>query len=190
MGLWKISTYTLNWSKHLSFNLIVFKIWISMDQTFPKILFIHIYMALSNTKQHFQAQSDGPQFSWKRNFFKIPKACFYSYNGHFRKFKFQLLGVILGAHRMPKIGCFFSKLMKLEFFCFITQLVKKLQLFICVERRYPGIRYEYKTASEWYLVTELWAKPFGAFFEKILNLNFFENPQNFFAYISPTKYRS
>ena len=60
-----------------------------------------IYMALSSSTQHFslkvsffQAQSDGSQFSWKWNFFKIPKACFYSYNVYLRKFKFQLLGVI------------------------------------------------------------------------------------------------
>ena len=39
-------------------------------------------------------------------FFKIPKDCFYSDNVYLRKFKFQHLGVILGAHRTPKIGCF------------------------------------------------------------------------------------
>ena len=45
-----------------------------------------------------------------------------------RKFKFQHLGVIQGAHRTPKIGWFFSKFMKLNIFVFlITQLVKKLQ---------------------------------------------------------------
>ena len=87
-----------------------------------------IYMALSSTRQHFslkvsffQVQSDGCQFSWKLNFFKIPKACFYSYNVYLRKFKFQLLGVILGAHRTPKIGCF-SKSIK---FMLLYYLVRK-----------------------------------------------------------------
>ena len=91
-------------------------------------------MALSSTRQHFplinsffQAQSDGSQFSWKKNFFKIPKACFHSYNVHFRKFRFQLLGVILGAYHTPKIGCFFKSFKIQLFSCFITQLIKKLQ---------------------------------------------------------------
>ena len=39
---------------------------------------------------------------------KFQKACFYSYNVYLRKFKSQLLGVILGAHHTPKIGCFFQ----------------------------------------------------------------------------------
>ena len=65
-----------------------------------------------------------------------PKICFrlifftYSYwylCGSFRKFEFQVLGVILGAHHTPKVGCFF-KILKMQLFdCFITQLVKKLQ---------------------------------------------------------------
>ena len=91
-------------------------------------------MALSSTRQHFSlissffhAQSDSSQFSWEWNFFKIPKAYFNSYNGHLRKFKFQLLGVIQGAHHTPEVGCFF-KMFKIQLFCcFITQLVKKLQ---------------------------------------------------------------
>ena len=61
----------------------------------------NMYMALSSTRQHFSlrfsffyAESDGSQFSWELNFFKIPKAYFNSYNVYLRKFKFQHLGVI------------------------------------------------------------------------------------------------
>ena len=85
-------------------------------------------MALSSTRQHFslrysffQAQSDGSQFSWKWNFCKISKACFYSYNVHLRKVKFQYFGIFLGAHSTPKIGqnnygCFLRKLKFLNSF--------------------------------------------------------------------------
>ena len=59
------------------------------------------HMALSSTRQNFslifsffQAQSDGSQFSWEWNIFKIPKVWFYSYNVYLGKFKFQLLGII------------------------------------------------------------------------------------------------
>ena len=63
-------------------------------------------------------------------------------------------------------------------------------VFIWGDRRYPAIRFEYKTASEQYLVAELWAKQFRVFFEKFQILIFFENTQNCFAYISATQYRS
>ena len=44
----------------------------------------------------------------------------------YQNIEFQVLGVIQGAHRTPKIGCFF-KMFKIQLFCcFITQLVKKL----------------------------------------------------------------
>ena len=89
-------------------------------------------MALSSTRQHFSlissffhAQSDSSQFSWEWNFFKIPKACFNSYNGHLRKFKFQLLGVILGAHRTPEIGCTFQIDEIQHSFFFSTHFLKK-----------------------------------------------------------------
>ena len=59
-----------------------------------------------------------------------------------------------------------------------------------LDRGYPAVRFKYKTASERYLVAELWAKQFWVFFEKIEILNFFENTQDCFAYISATKYRS
>ena len=62
--------------------------------------------------------------------------------------------------------------------------------FIWGDRGYPAVRFEYKTASEQYLVAELWAKQFWVFYEKSKILIFFENTQNCFAYISATKYRS
>ena len=63
-------------------------------------------------------------------------------------------------------------------------------VFIWGDRRYPAVSFKYKTASEWYLVAELWAKQFWVFYEKSEILIFFENTQNYFAYISATKYRS
>ena len=63
-------------------------------------------------------------------------------------------------------------------------------VFIGGDRGYPAARFEYKTASERYLVAEIWAKQFWVFFEKIKILNSFENTQNGFAYISATKYHS
>ena len=62
--------------------------------------------------------------------------------------------------------------------------------FIWGDRRYPAIRFEYKTASERYLVAELKAKQFWVFLEKIEIVIFLKNTQNCFAYISATKYRS
>ena len=48
------------------------------------------------------------------------------------KIKFQVLGVIQGAHHTPKIGCFFQIYEIQHFCCFITQLVKKLrQWYLC-----------------------------------------------------------
>ena len=62
--------------------------------------------------------------------------------------------------------------------------------FIWGDRRYPAVCFEYKTTSELYLVTELWAEQFWVFFEKIETLNFFENTHYSFAYISITKFHS
>ena len=61
-------------------------------------------------------------------------------------------------------------------------------VFIWDNKGYPAVRFEYKTTSEQYLVTELWAKQFWVFFEKSEILNFFKNTQNRFAYILSTKY--
>ena len=63
-------------------------------------------------------------------------------------------------------------------------------VFIWGDRGYPVVRFKYKTASERYLLAELWAKEFWVFFEQIKVFNFFENTRNCFAYISETKYRS
>ena len=63
----------------------------------------------------------------------------------------------MGAYRTPKIGCFL-KILKIQLFCcFITQLVKKLHQWFLYEviRGYPAVRFEYKTASEPYLVAEI-----------------------------------
>ena len=72
-----------------------------------------------------------------------------------------------------------------SFGCFITQLVKKLHQWSLYE-----VINKYKTASERYLVTELWAKRFWVFFGKNEILKFFENTQNCFANISATNYHS
>ena len=74
-----------------------------------------------------------------------------------RKFEFQVLGVIWGAHHTPEIGCFF-KIFKIHvFLLFYYSAYKKAaeMVFIWGDRGYPAVRFEYKTASEWYLVAEL-----------------------------------
>ena len=60
---------------------------------------------------------------------------------------------------------------------------------VLVDRGYSAVCFEYKKASEQYLVAELEATQFWCFFDKIEMLNFFQNIQNCFAYISATKYR-
>ena len=40
---------------------------------------------------------------------------------------FPLLGAIKGAHLTPEVGCFFKIVKRQLFYCFIIQLVKKLQ---------------------------------------------------------------
>ena len=58
-------------------------------------------------------------------------------------------------------------------------------VFIWGDRRYPTVRFEYKTASERYLVAELWAKQFWVFFEKQGNSQFFrKHPKLFCLYLS------
>ena len=71
-------------------------------------------------------------------FFKIPKDCFYSDNVYLSKFKFQHLGVILGAHRTPKIGCF-SKIYEIALL--LSSNKATAMVFIWGERRYPAVRY-------------------------------------------------
>ena len=57
--------------------------------------------------------------------------------------------------------------------------------FIWGDRGCPAVRFEYKTASERYLVAELWAQQFWVFFEKIETLNFFrKHPKLFCLYLS------
>ena len=48
-------------------------------------------------------------------------------------------------------------------------------VFILCNREYPAIRFAYKTASERYLVAELWAKQFCVFLEKNEILIFFKS---------------
>ena len=91
----------------------------------------------------------------------------------FRKCEFQL-GV-------------FSNISKYNFCCcFITTAI----IFIWGDRGYPAVHFEYKTASERYLVVELWAKQFWMFLKKLKFRIFPQNTQNCFAYISATKYCS
>ena len=57
-------------------------------------------------------------------------------------------------------------------------------VFIWGDKGYPAVRFEFKTASEQYLVAEIQAKQFWVFFEKNEVLNFSKKKQNSFAYIS------
>ena len=57
-------------------------------------------------------------------------------------------------------------------------------VFISGDRGYPAVRFEYKKASERYLVAELYAKQFWVFLEKYEIAIFLANNQNCFAYIS------
>ena len=112
-------------------------------------------MELSSTRQKFSlifsffhAQSDSSQFSWKWNFFKIPKACFYLYNGNLRQFKFQLFGVILGAHHTPQSWCFFQidEIQQFSLLYYSARKKATAMVFILCNREYPAVRFEYKTA--------------------------------------------
>ena len=62
-----------------------------------------------------------------------------------------------GAYRTPKIGCLYQSNEIQHFYCFATQLVKKTTAMVFIEgdRGYPTVRFEYKMASERYLVTEI-----------------------------------
>ena len=62
---------------------------------------------------------------------------------------------------------------------------------ISSDRGYLAACFEYKTASEQYLVAELEVKQFLVFFFKRKEIKiFFENTQNCFAHILAGKYRS
>ena len=54
-------------------------------------------------------------------------------------------------------------------------------VFIGGDRGYPAVRFEYKTASERYLVDELSAKQFWVFFDKIEILTFVEKHPKLFC---------
>ena len=93
---------------------------------------------------------------------------------------------VLGFRR--NLGCapyaqswvFFQNFQNTAFWLLYYSACKKAtaMVFIWGDREYPAVRFKYKTASERYLVAELWAKQFWVFFEKIEILNFFENTQN------------
>ena len=91
----------------------------------------------------------------------------------------------------PKLGVF-QIFQNTAFLLLYYSACKKGTTMVLIwgDRGYPAIRFEYKTTSEQYLVTELWAKEFWVFFEKSEILNFFKNTQNRFAYILSTKYCS
>ena len=62
-------------------------------------------------------------------------------------------------------------------------------VFIGGDRGYPDICFEYKTASERYLVAELKVKQFCVFLKKI-RISIFSKKKKCFAYNSATKYFS
>ena len=63
----------------------------------------------------------------------------------------------MGVYRAPKIGCFFQIADIQRSCCFNYSACKKAtaMVFISGDRGYHAIRFEYKTASEQYLVAEL-----------------------------------
>ena len=96
-----------------------------------------------------------------------------------------------GAHHTPKVGCFFNIIKILLFGGFITQLVKKLQQWSLCEMIEDVLPFVLNTKQP---LSDIWLlrykqNSFGCFKKKNNSLNFFENTQNCFAYISATKYR-
>ena len=86
----------------------------------------------------------------------------------------------------PKLGVF-SKYLKDSFLLLYYSAYKRATevVFIWGDRGYPVVRFEYKTASERYLVAKLWAKQFGVFFEKNLHSEFSrKHPKLFCIYLS------
>ena len=73
-----------------------------------------------------------------------------------RNFEFQGLGIIKGVHHLPKVV--FLNMFKIHFFLLIYYSAYKkatAMIFIWGDRGYPAVRFEYKKASERYLVGEL-----------------------------------
>ena len=82
---------------------------------------------------------------------------------------------------------FFAILWNSTFLLFYYSARKKATsiVFIWGDKGYPADRFEYKKASEWYLVAELWAKQFWVFLIKIYIMNFFrKHPKLFCLYLS------
>ena len=82
----------------------------------------------------------------------------------------------------------FSKFSEYSFLLLYYSACKRATatIFIWVDREYHPVRFEYKPASEGYLVI---LKTISLF-RKIEIVKFFENTQNCFAYNSATKYLS
>ena len=121
-------------------------------------------MALSSTRQHFslrysffQAQSNGSRFSWKWNFFKIPKAFFSFIQCLPQKIQVSAFGHNLGCAAYTQNWVFFQNFQNTAFLLLYYSAREKAttMVFIGGDRGYPAVRFEYKTASERYSVTEI-----------------------------------
>ena len=82
----------------------------------------------------------------------------------------KTLKIILGVRTIhPKFGVFF-KIFKIKLCLLLYYPVVKNStaiVFIWGDREYPATHFEYKTATERYLVAELWAKQFWVFFQNV-----------------------
>ena len=124
-------------------------------------------------------------------FFKDTFKIIYSYwslCGSFRKFEFQVLGIILGVNHT----IFFQNFQNTNFCHLITQLVKKLQQWSLYEVMEDILPFVLNT--KWPL-NNIWLLSYeqNSFvcFRKNLELHFLHKiTQNCFAYNSATKYRS
>ena len=95
----------------------------------------------------------------------------------------------MGMYPTPKVGCSLL-LSKIQLHCcfYISAHTKATSIiFIWGQRGYPPVCFEYKTASEQYLVAEISAKQFWVFSKKIFCSKY---TQNCFASKSATKYCS
>ena len=86
----------------------------------------------------------------------------------------RVFGTDLGVNHTAKVGCFFN-IIKIQLSLLLYYSAHKkatAMVFIWGDRGYHAVRFEYKTASERYLVAEIYAKHFWVFLKK-LKVSFF-----------------
>ena len=102
------------------------------------------------------------------DFFHIfMKYASHSWCKSFRKYQVSIFRCYLGCAPHTQSWVFFQNVQNTAFLLLYYSACKKAtaMVFIWGDRRYPAIRFEYKTASELYLVAELQAKQFWLFFQ-------------------------